>query len=275
MGLTARELAKRDDFGLQYRLGQNPVMQAVERAVCGCDYGSTAWTTIEEADQIAAVLELRPGLMLLEIGAGSGWPSLYLAQGSGCDVTLTDLPLNALQIAVARAARNEPSGTCLAAVADAARLPFHDESFDVVNHSDVLCCLVQKREVLAECRRVIRPGGRMAFSVIYIPPGLPPQDHARALETAPEFVESDMDYATLIAIAGWTMLERRDLTASFMQSCRQWMSIEAERRAELLPLIGPADFDARQARLRSRLPILERGHLRRELFVVQRHGKRR
>jgi len=270
MGLTARELAKRDDFGLEYQLGRNPAMQAVEQAVCGCDYGSTAWTTIAEADQIASVLELRPGLALLEIGAGAGWPSLYLAQRTGCDVTLTDLPLNALQIAVGRAAQNGSSGTCLAAVSDAARLPFRDESFDVVNHSDVLCCLVQKREVLAECRRIIRPGGRMAFSVIYIPPGLSRQDHARAVEAAPEFVESDMDYPALIAITGWTMLERRDMTAGFLLSCRQRMSMEEKRRGELLPLIGPAEFDARQARLRSRLPILEKGHLRRELFVVQR-----
>lgn len=273
MGLTARELARRRDFGAEYRYGQSSVMQAVERAVCGCDYGSTAWTTINEADQIATLLELKPGLALLEIGAGSGWPSLYLAHKSGCDVVLTDLPLDGLQIAAERSARDGSPGTCFAAVADAARLPFHDGSFDVVNHSDVLCCLVQKREALAECRRVIRPGGRMAFSVIYIPPGLSPQDHARALAAAPEFVESEMDYPRLIAITGWTMLERHDLTGAFLHSCQQTMSIEKERRAELLLLIGSADFEARQTRMRSRLPILKRGHLCRELFVVQRHER--
>lgn len=270
MVLTARELTKCDEFGREYQLGQNPVMQAVERAVCGCDYGSTAWTTIEEADQIAALLELRPGRSLLDIGAGSGWPALYLAQTTGCDATLTDLPLDGLRIAVERAARNGSSGTSLAAVADAARLPFHDESFDVVNHSDVLCCLVQKEQVLAECRRVIRPGGLMAFSVIYIPPGLSPEDHARALETAPEFVESEVDYPALIAIAGWTMMARRELTGAFLRSCQQRLSLEEGLRAELLPLVGPANFDARQTRMRSRLPILEKGHLRRDLFVVQR-----
>ena len=162
MGLSARELTKRREFGLEYRLGQNPAMQAVERAVCGCDYGSTAWTTIDEADRIAAALNLGPGLALLDIGSGSGWPTQYLAQRSGCTATLTDLPLDGLRIAIARAERNESSGKCLATVADAAHLPFHDESFDAVNHSDVLCCLVQKREVLSECRRVIRRGGLMA-----------------------------------------------------------------------------------------------------------------
>ena len=270
MGLTARELAKRDDFDLEYRYGQRPVMQAVERAVCGCDYGSTAWTTRDEADWIAGALELAPGLGLLEIGAGSGWPALYLARKSGCDVTLTDLPHGGLRSAAERAARDGLSDTCLTLAADAARLAFRDEGFDVINHSDVLCCLVEKRNVLAECRRVIRPGGRMAFSVLYIPSGLSPEDHAQALETAPEFVESDMDYPALLAETGWAILERRDLTGAFMESCRQRLRIEDELHAEIRPLVGAADFDVRQTRLRRRLPVLERGHLRRDLFVVRR-----
>jgi hypothetical protein len=42
MSLTTQELAKRDDFAAQYRRGQLPVVQAVERAFCGCDYGGTS-----------------------------------------------------------------------------------------------------------------------------------------------------------------------------------------------------------------------------------------
>lgn len=270
MSLTARELAKRDDFGLEYRLGQQPAMLAIERTVCGCAYGSTAWTTRGEADWITAALDLEPGVNLLEIGAGSGWPALYLAQKSGCNVALTDLPLSGLQIAMERAARDGLSGTIHTLVADAVCLPFPDDRFDAINHSDVLCCLVQKRGVLAECLRVIRPGGRMAFSVIYIPPGLSPDDRALALETAPEFVESDADYPALLAETGWAVLKRRDLTKTLMKSCRQRTRIEHELRADILPLMGAADFDARQTKMRRRFPALERGHLRRDLFVVRR-----
>lgn len=269
MSLTARELAKQGEFDLEYRQGQHPVLQAVERAVCGCDYGSTAWTTRDEADRIATALALAPGVRLLEIGAGSGWPALYLARKSRCDVTLTDLPPGGLRIAVARAAREGLAGSCEVVVADAAHLPFRDGSFDAINHSDVLCCLVQKREVLGECLRVVRSNGRMAFSVLYIPPGLGPADYARALETAPEFVEADADYPTLLAETGWAILARHDLTGEFTKCCRRRMRVESERCAEMLPLVGAADFDARQARYRRRIPVLERGHLRRDLFLVE------
>ncbi len=165
MGLTLREQAKRDERDAEFRRGQLPAVQAVERVVCGCDYGGTSWATRDEVDQIAVALDLAPGVGLLEVGAGSGWPALYLAGHSGCDVTLVDLPLDGLRIAAGRAVQDRLSGACLAVVADAAQLPFRDDCFDVINHSDVLCCLVQKREVLAECLRVVRPGGRMAFSV--------------------------------------------------------------------------------------------------------------
>jgi ubiquinone/menaquinone biosynthesis C-methylase UbiE len=264
-----KELAKRDDFDAQYRQGQLPAVQAVERAVCGCDYGGTSWATRDEADQIAAALELAPGVRLLEVGSGSGWPALYLAGESGCDAMLVDLPLSGLRIAAGRAVHDGPAGTCLAVVADAAHLPFRDDRFDVVNHSDVLCCLVRKREVLAECLRVVRPAGRMAFSVIYILPGLPSADHARAVETAPEFAESDADYPTLLAATGWAIRQRHDLTAEFMANCIQKLHAEDDLRAELELLTTTADFDARQARMRRRIAVLERRHLRRELFIVE------
>ncbi len=269
MSLTLKELTKRDDFNAQYRQGQLPVVQAVERAVCGCDYGGTSWATRDEAGQIAAALELAPGVRLLEIGAGSGWPALYLAGQTGCDVTLTDLPLEGIRIAAGRAARDRLAGTCLAVVADAAHLPFRDHCFDVINHSDVLCCLVQKREVLAECRRVVRPGGRMAFSVIYIAPGLSAADRVRAVETAPEFTESDADYPTLLADTGWAIRQRHDLTAEFRANCIRKLHAEEGLRAELEPLTDAADFDARQARMRRRIAVLEQRHLRRELFIVE------
>lgn len=268
MALTEQERDRRDAFDLEYRQGQLPAVQAVERAVCGCAYGGTSWATRAEADRIAAALGLAPGAALLEVGAGSGWPALYLAGLSGCDVTLVDLPPGGLRIALERARRDRLPGACTAVVADAAELPFAAAAFDAINHSDVLCCLLRKREVLAECRRVLRAGGRMAFSVIYVAPGLSPEDHARAVETAPEFVEVEASYPELLAKTGWTILERDDLTGEFAANCAAKIRAEEARRAELEPLCGAAGFDARQARMRRRIAVLERGHLRRELFVV-------
>ncbi len=105
-------------------------MLSIERSVRGCDYGGNSWTTRAGAQQIGALLGLRPGLRLLDVGAGSGWPGLYLAETSGCDVVLVDFPLTGLRIAAERAIKDRIPGVCWVAVADAADLPRSGNAID-------------------------------------------------------------------------------------------------------------------------------------------------
>lgn len=265
---SPEERAQRARFEEAYARGRQPVMRSIERAVCGCDYGGTSWTTLEEADRIGAILELRPGDRLLDVGAGSGWPALYLASLSGCDVTLVDLPLSGLRIAAARAVEDRIAGACWVAVADGAQLPFGEASFDAVSHSDILCCLREKRAVLEACRRVIRDHGRMAFTVISIAPGLSRAAYRCALENGPEFVEAEADYRTLLVETGWTVRDRQDLTPDYAAACLRQLDADQEHEHALVALIGAADFAARQADWRSKLTVIEDGLLRRELYVV-------
>ena len=145
-------------FAWQYPLCQAQTMLEIERDVCGCDFGSTGWATKEEAEQIGTLLELAPGKRLLDLGAGSGWPGLYLASRSGCEVALADIPVEGMRIAAERAAADGLAGRAWAVASDGTALPFADASFDAIEHSDVLCCLEAKIAVLAECRRVARTG---------------------------------------------------------------------------------------------------------------------
>src|SRR5438046_1704116 len=125
-------------------LARSGAMLDLERSVCGCDYGSTSSTTRLEAERIARLLELRQATRLLDLGAGSGWPGLYLAQLTGCDVVMVDLPLAALRIASERAAADGLTRRCKVVAADGAALPFNDASFDALSHSDLLCCTPDK-----------------------------------------------------------------------------------------------------------------------------------
>ena len=106
-----------EHFGEQYRVRRSRVMREMERVVCGCDYGGTSWTTRAEAEQVGRLLRLCPGKWLLELGAGSGWPGLFLARTTGCTVTLVDVPLEAIRIAAERAMADQLDGACSAAVA--------------------------------------------------------------------------------------------------------------------------------------------------------------
>ena len=268
MKRTPEEQAQRERLDAFYPRAQSPVMLSIERSVCGCDYGGNSWTTRVEAHRIAALLGLGPTLRLLDVGAGSGWPGLYMAATRACDVVLVDLPLTGLRIAAERAIKDRLLGRCWLSVADASELPFREDSFDAISSSDLLCCLRDKRAVLEACQRVMRVGGRMVFTVITIAPDLSKKDHQRAVENGPEFIESDIQYPALLKQTGWTMLDQQDLTIEYAASCRRQLRADDEHKDALIALIGATEYSERQAGWRSKIAALDEDLLRRELFVA-------
>jgi SAM-dependent methyltransferase len=126
------------DFLKGYAKGLSPAELRVERDVHGINAGITSYTTPAQADTLAGVLGLRPDVLLLDVGAGSGWPGVYLAERTGCRVVLTDVPVHALRTAMARAAAQGVFETCAFAAGSGTHLPFRARTFDAVVHTDVL-----------------------------------------------------------------------------------------------------------------------------------------
>lgn len=99
----------------------------------------------------------------LEIGSGTGYFALNLLQaGVIGEVTCTDLSAGMLA-ALARNAR-ELGVPIRSAVAEATALPFPPASFDLVLGHAVLHHLPDLDAAFAEFRRVLAPGGMVAFA---------------------------------------------------------------------------------------------------------------
>jgi SAM-dependent methyltransferase len=137
--VTSNEQAARDRFAGRYQEERVVVVQEIERRVIGAEWGANGYTTIAQADALADRLALRRGDLVLDVGAGRGWPGLYLAATTGCSVVLADIPLEGLTLAAARIRTEDLADRGWCVNASARDLPFRAASFDAIVHTDVLC----------------------------------------------------------------------------------------------------------------------------------------
>jgi len=122
--------------------------------------------------------------------------------------------------------------------------------------------------VLRACRKLLRPGGRLAFFTIFVAPDLTAPEYQRALRSGPTFVSSRRrDHAALIASAGFGRSEETDLTAEFGSTSRAWQTERDKHAAEIITVEGEAAFNERQSNLGVQSEAIEAGLLRRSLFV--------
>ena len=82
--MTGSEAKATELFTERYRVGPTDVTRRIERAVIGGDWGANGYTTLAQAGKLGAELGLGPGVRLLDLGAGQGWPGVYLATATGC-----------------------------------------------------------------------------------------------------------------------------------------------------------------------------------------------
>ncbi len=127
-----------DRFEQRYAVETSDAHRAVQREVFGADTWVRGYTTVAQAEMLAERLQLRSGTRLLDIGAGQGWPSVYLARETGARAVLTDVPSQGLLEARKRSDAEGVAELCSYALADGSRLPFRPATFDAVVHTDTL-----------------------------------------------------------------------------------------------------------------------------------------
>jgi predicted O-methyltransferase YrrM len=134
-GAGARLERLRDSYGK----GTATVEELIQVEVFGNYTGTTSYTTVAQAEALVTQLGVGPDAIVLDVGAGRGWPGLQIAKLARCKVVQTDLPPGAGVECIRNSQRHGVGDRCVCVASDGRALPFLSRTFDGVIHADVLC----------------------------------------------------------------------------------------------------------------------------------------
>ncbi len=137
-----------------------------------CPYGQRFWVEaphpVITRDRLREVLDPQPGERLLEIGPGTGYYTLDMAEWVGAEgrVEIFDLQQEFLDHVTRRAAERGHENV-VPTQGDATALPYEDASVDAVVLTAVLGEIPDPVAALREIRRVLEPGGRLVVGELF------------------------------------------------------------------------------------------------------------
>ena len=176
---------------------------------------------------------------VLDICAGLGGPARFLASRRGCRVIGVELNAGRA-LGMARLSRLvRLQGRVTVVRGDATALPFAGGRFDACVSQEALLHIEDKAAVLAEARRVLAPGGRLAFSDWIAHPALADGERGRLAEwMAAVTLQSLAGYRALLGRAGFRAVDGEDLSEAWRPILRERLRMYRSMRAEMTARLG-------------------------------------
>ncbi len=174
-------------------------------------------------DVLASLAGIDRDCHVLDVCCGMGGPSRYLAHNYGCRVTGIDLAESRIAGATRLTGMTGLGDRVEFRNANALEMPFADGTFDVVISQEAFCHIPDKDTLVAQCARVVKPGGRIAFTDILVTDSTCQSTRAR-LQREMTFQElaSAVSYKTALEREDCSLLEHHDVSD-------KWRVILADR----------------------------------------------
>jgi ubiquinone/menaquinone biosynthesis C-methylase UbiE len=118
---------------------------------------------LKATDEILKLCKVKKGAKILEIGCGVGLTTRHIAKNYKVEIVGIDISKKMIKKAKDR---NKKIKSAKFLVADAQKLPFNDNTFDIVFTESVIAFVPNKLKAIKEFKRVTKPGGYIGLNEV-------------------------------------------------------------------------------------------------------------
>jgi sarcosine/dimethylglycine N-methyltransferase len=233
-------------------------------------YDQDHYGGLEAVDALARCAGIGPGKQVADFCAGLAGPARYLAHAYGATLTCIELNPGRAPGAADLTRRVGLARQVRIVRGDVTRTPLAGDTMDAVISQEALLHVPDKRAALAEAYRVLKKGGRLAFTDWIEHRSLNANDsEAMWRGIAAQAIQSFDSYDRMLRDVGFHLLSRKDLTVEWAEILDQRFAMYRKLREETIALGTPSgdeEFYRSYARL---VALVQAGTLGGGRFVAE------
>lgn len=231
---------------------RSDLLAEVRREAFGEDIGQFSWITAEEYRRFLTLLQVGPDTVLVDVACGSGGLSLCAATETKCQVIGLDLSEEAIATATKTGQELGLRDRVRFFVQDAREpLALDAESADAIISIDAINHIFDRAKLLAEWKRVLRPGGRFLFTdAVVVGDRLSRDEIIARSSRMGEFIFTPAGaHEQMIKNSGFVDVSSEDVTSTIALTAQRWHDARARRREALTQIEGEEQFEDMQQML--------------------------
>jgi O-methyltransferase StaMB len=183
-------------------------------------------------DMLIEKLKIRAGSHVLDVGCGIGGPGVRIARLTGARVTGISVSQEQIRLANSLAESAGVAERVLFQRANAMELPFPAQSFDAAIALESFFHMPDRKQVLAQIRRSLRPGGRLVLTDSFerAPISIAKQPTVNRFFNSVATVVQAEDYPPMLRHAGLWFEEILDISEQTLRNSYIWWSRWTKRQ---------------------------------------------
>ena len=207
------------------------------------DFDQDHYGGVEVVDSLAARAGILREHHVLDVCSGMGGPSRWLAHRIGCRVTGLDFTQSRVDAARRLTQRVGLHSLVDFVYGDATKMPLPDSSYDRVISQEAWLHIPDKAALIAQCARVIKPSGVLAFTDVVLRVSLIDTEESRMTsEMQAPGIAPVSNYLNLLARHGFSVESNEDLSAIWTDVLVKRLEMYRGLRDTTIAKFGEARF---------------------------------